>query len=77
MQTGRSDLTKRVLLTVSGTVPQDIEVQIAACRRPRADYLELARALEADILDYVNARVVVGRLAPVLERLGGANLVLA
>ncbi len=73
----QSDLSKRVLLTVSGTVPQDIETQIAEGRRPRADYLELARGLQADILDYPKARVTAGRLAGVLERLGGPNLVLA
>ncbi|MBY0561303.1 glycosyltransferase family 4 protein [Hyphomicrobium sp.] len=77
MQTEQSDRTKQVLLTVSGTIPQDLPAQIAGGQRPRADYLELARGLKADILDYTKARTVVGGLAPVLERLGGANLVLA
>jgi len=67
----------RVLLTVSGTIPPDISAQIAEGRRPRADYLELARGLNADILDYAKARAGAGRFARALERLAGSNLVLA
>lgn len=66
-----------VLLTVSGTVPQDLATQVGQGTRPRADYLELAQALGADLLDYAKARDTAGRMAFVMERLGGPNLVLA
>jgi len=45
----------KILLTVSGVIPPDIKTQIVAGQRPRADYLELARALDADLLDYGSA----------------------
>ncbi|MGO4684088.1 glycosyltransferase family 4 protein [Hyphomicrobium sp. 2TAF46] len=77
MKTEQSDHPKPVLLTVSGMIPENLADQIAAGRRPHADYLELARGLNADILDYAKARIVAGRFTPALERLGGANLVLA
>jgi glycosyltransferase involved in cell wall biosynthesis len=70
-------MSKRVVLTVSGVIPADIGEQIASGRRPRADYLELARSLNADLLDYAAARTIAGRTGLVLEKLGGPNLVLA
>jgi glycosyltransferase involved in cell wall biosynthesis len=51
--------------------------QVAQGQRPRADYLEMARAFDADILDYTQARKVGGLLGRMLERAGGADLVLA
>jgi glycosyltransferase involved in cell wall biosynthesis len=66
-----------VLLTVSGTIPPDISQRIACGERPRADYLELARGFGADLIDYQRARKVVGVGAALLERIGGADLVLA
>ena len=45
-----------VLLTVSGTIPADLDEQIAAGRRPRADYVEMAGAFDADLLDHAAAR---------------------
>ncbi len=66
-----------VLLTVSGEIDNNIDAQIAAGQCPRADYLEMARAFDADLLDYARAREAVGRLGRLLERLGGANLMLA
>lgn len=77
MQAEQRGDKRPVLLTVSGTIPQDLAAQIVAGQRPRADYMELARGLNADVLDYAKARVVAGNFAPALERLGGANLVLA
>jgi glycosyltransferase involved in cell wall biosynthesis len=70
-------MNKRVVLTVSGVIPTDIREQIASGKRPRADYLELARSLNADLLDYAAARTIAGRTGAVLEKLGGPNLVLA
>jgi len=70
-------MSKRVLLTVSGLIASDIHEQIARGQRPRADYLELARGFDADILDYAAARNATGRPGALLERIGGANLMLA
>jgi glycosyltransferase involved in cell wall biosynthesis len=70
-------MSKRVLLTVSGVIAADIQDQIAQGRRPRADYLELARGFDADILDYAAARAASGRVGSIIERIGGPSLVLA
>lgn len=70
-------MSKRALLTVSGNIPPDIREQIASGKRPRADYLELARGFSADLLDYAAARKIAGRTGAVLEKIGGPNLVLA
>lgn len=66
-----------VLLTVSGVVPADIAEQVRRGDRPRADYLELARAFKADLLDYAEARRDGGGFGRLLEQIGGANLLLA
>lgn len=65
------------MLTVSGVIQPGIHEQIANGVRPRADYLELARGFDADLLDYVRARTIAGRIGRVFERVGGPNLVLA
>lgn len=70
-------MTNHVLLTVSGSIPADIAARTAAGHRPRADYLELARGLGADLLDSRRARTTAGWLAPLLERVGGINLLIA
>ena len=70
-------MSKRVVLTVSGVIAADIREQVASSKRPRVDYLELARGFNADLLDYVAARRIAGRTGAVLEKLGGPNLVLA
>ena len=66
-----------VLLTVSGVIAPDLQMQIDAAARPRADYLEMARAFDADLLDYAGARQASGRLGRWLEKIGGPNLLLA
>jgi glycosyltransferase involved in cell wall biosynthesis len=70
-------MSKRIVLTVSGVIAADIREQIASGKRPRADYLELARRVNADLLDYAAARTIAGRIGAVFQRLGGPNLVLA
>jgi glycosyltransferase involved in cell wall biosynthesis len=70
-------MSKRVVLTVSGVIAADIREQIASGKRPKADYLELARSFDADLLDYVAARRIAGRTGKILEKIGGPNLVLA
>src|SRR5689334_17566851 len=70
-------MSKRVILTVSGEIAADINEQIASGSRPKADYLELARSFNADLIDYAAARMITGRTGAVLGKLGGRNLVLA
>lgn len=70
-------MTNQVLLTVSGSIPAGLAERIARGERPRADYLELARGLGADLLDYEGARKVAGAAGWLLERIGGPDLVLA
>jgi glycosyltransferase involved in cell wall biosynthesis len=70
-------MTNRVLLTVSGTIPPDLTTAIEEGRRPRADYLELAREFDADLIDYgetPRARRGVGRA---LARVLGEDALLA
>lgn len=68
---------RRVLLTVSGTIPPDLEESVRSGRRPRADYVELARRLGADLLDVPAARQHAGRLGRLAERVAGPGAVLA
>jgi glycosyltransferase involved in cell wall biosynthesis len=62
-----------VLLTVSGTIPDDLRTAIAAGRRPRADYVEMARAFDAELLDRAGALGATGTTGRLLAR-AGANL---
>ncbi|HXJ82114.1 MAG TPA: glycosyltransferase family 4 protein [Candidatus Methylomirabilis sp.] len=66
-----------VLLTVSGLVAPDTAAQVAHDARPRADYLELARALPADLMDYGTARRHGGTLGRLLGLVGGPDVMLA
>jgi len=66
-----------VLLTVSGVIDPARPGQVAAGERPRADYFEMARAWDADLLDYAAARRETGRVGRWLERIGGPDLTLA
>ena len=68
---------KQVLLTVSGNIAQDIETQIEQGARPRADYLEMARSFDADLLDYQQARQQTNWVGHLLAVIGGPNLLLA
>jgi glycosyltransferase involved in cell wall biosynthesis len=70
-------MTARVLLTVSGVIPPDLHEQLAAGRRPRPDYLAMAEAFGADLLDHAEARRTAGRFGRILARVGGANALLA
>jgi glycosyltransferase involved in cell wall biosynthesis len=66
-----------VLVTVSGTMPAQLHAAIEAGRRPRADYLEIAAAAGADVLDRPGAVARLGRAGPLLQRVAGANVVMA
>lgn len=67
----------RVLLTVSGTAPADIDALVSSGGRPRADWRELARAMDAEVLDIGEARRRCGRPGWLVERLAGSAALLA
>jgi glycosyltransferase involved in cell wall biosynthesis len=66
-----------VLLTVSGTVDPNIRAEIRDGRRPEADYVALARAFDADIVDYAAAARESGPAGRAIGRLAGRNAQLA
>lgn len=70
-------MTNRVLLTVSGTIPHDLDAQIAGGTRPRPDYHAMAEAMGADLIDHAAAREEAGRIGRVAGRVVGANVLLA
>lgn len=70
-------MTRPVLLTVSGVIPADLEEAIENGRRPRADYVELARAFDADVLDYAEAQRTAGRVGRLISKVAGDNTLLA
>ncbi len=70
-------MTNRVLLTVSGTIPPDLTTAIEQGRRPRADYLELARVFDADVIDYGETQRVRRGVGRALARVLGEDALLA
>lgn len=66
-----------ILLTVSGVIPEDVEAQIERGERPLADYVAMRRGFPADVLDYRAARQRAGWFGRLIERLAGANALLA
>ena len=67
----------RALVTVSGTIPADLDDQIARGERPRPDYHVMAATMGANLIDHAGARRATGRSGRVLERLLGPNALLA
>ena len=72
-----SDPARPVLLTVSGTIPEDLDESVGEARRPRADYRVMQEHFDADLVDAPAAVADGGRLGRALHRIGGAGLVLA
>ena len=66
-----------VLMSVSGVIPVDLDAQVEAGTRPRADYVVMAREFGADLIDVGAARAQRPRLGPVIERIGGTDGLLA
>ena len=64
-------MTARVLLTVSGTIPDGLHQAVEEGRRPRVDYVELAAGLDAELLDHAAAAAEAGRVVRMLRRVGG------
>jgi glycosyltransferase involved in cell wall biosynthesis len=69
---------RSVLLTVSGTIPSTLAADVAAGRRPRADYAVMADAFGgAELLDHATAAATTGRIGRVLRRIGGDDAMMA
>jgi len=66
-----------VLLTVSGSIPADLDAQVRARTRPRADYAVMRSALDAELVDVDAARAGGGRIGRLLHRLGAREVLLA
>ena len=66
-----------VLLTVSGTIPDDLDEQVAAGQRPRADYQVMSEAFDADLVDVAAALEATGRVGRVIHRVAGVGPLLA
>lgn len=68
---------RRALVTVSGTIDPRLADPAAKLTRPRADYVELAEALGADLLDRDGARARGGRVGALIERIAGPDVLMA
>jgi glycosyltransferase involved in cell wall biosynthesis len=66
-----------ILLTVSGVVDSQLYQEITAGQKPTPDFLAMARAFGATLLDYTTARNHAGPIGRRLEKIGGPNLMLA
>jgi glycosyltransferase involved in cell wall biosynthesis len=69
--------TKPVLLTVSGRIPADLDEQVSAGLRPRADYIVMRDAFDADLIDVEGALTATGSLGRLLHRVAGTGPLLA
>ncbi len=76
-QSERVKTKNPVLLTVSGTIPADIATKIEQGERPVADYVAMAQAFPADLIDYPQARRMSGWIGRLFEFLWGPQVVLA
>jgi glycosyltransferase involved in cell wall biosynthesis len=66
-----------VLLTVSGTIPADLDDQIREGLRPRADYRIMADHFDADVIDADQAAAHLGRVGRLVRRFVGVGAVIA
>lgn len=62
-----------MLVTVSGSIPPDLDAEVAAGRRPRADYRVIAERLSADLVDLQRARSECRWLGALIYRLAGTG----
>jgi len=65
------NVTRSVLLTVSGRIPVDLDEQVAAGLRPRADYIVMRHEFDADLVDVDVALAQTGRFGRMIHRFGG------
>ncbi|NNE11580.1 MAG: glycosyltransferase family 4 protein [Ilumatobacter sp.] len=61
----------RILLTISGSIPELLDEDVAAGLRPRTDYRVMAERLAADVVDVEQALAQTGRLGRLVQRLAG------
>jgi glycosyltransferase involved in cell wall biosynthesis len=66
-----------VLLTVSGVIPDDLGGRVHRGERPRADYVAMAAAFDADVIDVRAAREMAGAPGRLIEKVAGAGSLLA
>lgn len=66
-----------VLLTVSGNIDPAIQEKIARGERPRADYIDMANAFDAHLIDYARARAMSGIVGRIIEKIAGRIAMLA
>ncbi|MFK7804094.1 MAG: glycosyltransferase family 4 protein [Anaerolineae bacterium] len=67
----------KVLLTISGNIPQNLIQDIAAGEKPRTDYIEMQKVFGADLIDYQTAEAETGLIGKLLKKLAGNNMLLA
>ena len=67
----------RTVMVVSGEIPTASADAASREERPRADYLELAAAMHARLVDVREARLLGGRWAARIERVAGVNVMVA
>jgi glycosyltransferase involved in cell wall biosynthesis len=72
----RPVVTRSVLLTVSGSIPADLDEAVAAGLRPRTDYQVMGERMQADVVDVDQAVSEHGRLGRLLRRAGGPGVLL-
>ena len=68
---------RRVVLTVSGIVPTELQETIDAGLRPLADYKAIANASGAELLDWAAARSQATRGSEFIRRFAGNSVALA
>ncbi len=73
----RNGTRRRTLVTVSGEISLDYEEAFAAGERPKPDYLAIAEAADADLLDRRIVRSNASRATRLVERLVGINAAMA
>lgn len=69
--------TRPVLLTVSGRIPTDLDEQVSAGLRPRADYVVMREAFDADLVDVDAALAATRTFGRLLHRVAGVGPLLA
>ncbi len=67
----------QVLLTVSGEIDPAIDANVKKGERPQADFVALAHAFGADIIDCSAARRQLGWFGRFIEKIAGPNIMLA
>lgn len=73
----RENTNPTAIVSVSGTIPETLEEDVAAGRRPRPDYVVIAERMGAQIIDFTAATSDLGRLGSLVAGRAGNNIALA